>query len=134
MSSPRWVRDRLPHFDSIWPCEGTFGAVKDGLTAAHLIVSTTCEACALATASFGRKQAGRCTGAPSPTAAVRSRDLHLPRCFHREQHAQAARSPVFSTIRPRRTYVSPRALKALGMSCAAPSAAPNYPEPLSYAP
>jgi hypothetical protein len=91
MSSPRWVPDRLPRFDSIWPCEGNFGAVKEGLTAARLVVSTTCEACALATASFGRKQAGRCTGASSPTAAVRSRDLHLPRCFHRRA-ARASRA------------------------------------------
>jgi hypothetical protein len=105
MSSPTWVPYRLARFDSIWPCEGRFGAVKEGLTTARLVVSTTYEACALATASFGRKQAGRCTGASSPTAAVRSRDLPLLRCFHREQHAQPARSPFFSSIRPRRNYV-----------------------------
>ena len=94
-------------FNSYWLCECRFECVKTGLTTARFVMSTTCEACAPATASFGCKQAGRCTGASSPTTAVSGRDPHLPRCFHRVQHAQPARSHVFLSIRPRRTYACP---------------------------
>jgi hypothetical protein len=121
-------------FKPNWPCECRFGPVKAGLTTACFVVSTTCEACAPATASFGRKQAGRCTGASSPAAAVSGRDPHLPRCFHREQHAQPARSLVVLSIRPRRTYACRPPHQARRHETAPRlQQRPNHPEPLSYA-